>query len=102
MRSFGPISYLFLADRVTESCFSAPKASVVPGFKPRYSLGRSVGSDITAFKRHPSVTESIERSRQIRGARLLSRFRLSDWIVPPVVVPLLLLLFAIAAVFLHG
>jgi hypothetical protein len=34
--------------------------------------------------------------------RELSRFRLVEWIVPPVVIPLFLLVLAIAAVALHG
>jgi hypothetical protein len=32
----------------------------------------------------------------------LSQFRLADWIVPPVIVPLFLLLLVLAAVILHG
>jgi hypothetical protein len=32
----------------------------------------------------------------------LSRFRLADWIVPPVVIPLFLLLFILVVVFLNG
>jgi hypothetical protein len=33
--------------------------------------------------------------------RQLSRFRLADWIVPPVIVPLFLLLLVLAAAILH-
>ena len=32
----------------------------------------------------------------------MPRFRLSDWIVPPVIVPMFLLLLVLAAAFLHG
>lgn len=32
----------------------------------------------------------------------MSRFRLADWIVPPVMVPLFLLLLVAAAALLHG
>lgn len=32
----------------------------------------------------------------------MSRFRLADWIVPPVIVPLFLLLLVSAAAILHG
>lgn len=32
----------------------------------------------------------------------MSRFRLADWIVPPVIVPLFLLLLVLAAAVLHG
>ncbi|MGY4288266.1 hypothetical protein ACVWXO_007486 [Bradyrhizobium sp. LM2.7] len=32
----------------------------------------------------------------------MSGFRLADWIVPPVMVPLFLLLLVAAAAFLHG
>lgn len=32
----------------------------------------------------------------------MSRFHLADWIVPPVMVPLFLLLLVAAAAFLHG
>lgn len=32
----------------------------------------------------------------------MSRFRLADWIVPPVIVPLFLLLLVLAAAILHG
>lgn len=32
----------------------------------------------------------------------LSQFRLADWIVPPVIVPLLLLLLVLAAAILNG
>jgi len=34
-------------------------------------------------------------------ARELSQFRLDDWIVPPVIVPLFLLLLVLAAAVLH-
>ena len=32
----------------------------------------------------------------------MPRFRLADWIVPPVIVPLFLLLLVAGAAFLHG
>jgi len=32
----------------------------------------------------------------------LSQFRLADWIVPPVIVPLFLLLWVLAVAILHG
>lgn len=32
----------------------------------------------------------------------MSRFRLADWIVPPVIVPLFLLLLVFAAAIVHG
>ena len=37
-----------------------------------------------------------------KGERLLSRFRLIEWIVPPVVIPLALLLLVIATAALRG
>jgi hypothetical protein len=33
---------------------------------------------------------------------VLSQFRLADWIVPPVIVPLFLLILVAAAALLHG
>jgi hypothetical protein len=33
---------------------------------------------------------------------VLSQFRLADWIVPPVIVPLFLLMLVAAAALLHG
>jgi hypothetical protein len=55
-----------------------------------------------SFPRHVPVTEGNERSRrrkQQEGA--LSQFRLADWIIPPVIVPLFLLLLILAVALLH-
>jgi len=71
-------------------------------FNARYSEDRSVGSAVTGFSRHISVIEGNGRSRQIKEESGLSQFRLADWIVPPVIVPLFLLLLVLAVALLHG
>ena len=68
------------------------------GFSARYR--RSEGLRVCRsprFPRLPSVTESHVRSRRKDRSASLSRFRLTDWIVPPVIVPLFLLLLVAAA-----
>jgi hypothetical protein len=56
---------------------------------------------ITAVHTALSVTEGNERSRRKLRSAFLSRFRLVEWIVPPIIIPLFLLL-VIAVVALHG
>src|ERR1700747_1612353 len=66
--------------------------------KPRSSV-----LDHRNSRRHLSVTEGRERSSR-KNARsiLVPQFRLTEWIVPPVIVPLLLVLVVLAVAVLQG
>jgi len=44
----------------------------------------------------------VTRAPAGKEERVLSQFRLADWIVPPVIVPLFLLILVAAAALLHG
>jgi hypothetical protein len=72
-------------------------------FSARYWQGMSVASIITALPlRLPSVTVGKRESPPNREERFLPRQRLTDWIVPPVIVPLLPFLFILAVVAWRG
>jgi hypothetical protein len=70
-----------------------------PTFGTRYSQNVGVMCCITVFST-ASTGEGIERSRQ-KKERGLPQFRFADWIVPPVIVPLLLSFLILATAF-HG
>ena len=54
-----------------------------------------------SFQRLPSVTEG-HYAPAGKEEPVLSQFRAADWIVPPVIVPLFLLMLVAAAALLHG
>jgi hypothetical protein len=72
-------------------------------FSARYWQGMSVASIMTALPlRLLSVTVGKRESPPNREERVLPRQRLTDWIVPPVIVPLLPFLFVLAVVAWRG
>ena len=107
MRPFGLISYLFLIG-MTSAARTGCQA-MAPGSLSRLRRGAltlaiagksEYGRPSPRFRRQLSVTEGDERSRRIWRS-VLSRFRLADWIVPPLIVPLFLLLLVLAAALLR-
>lgn len=70
-------------------------------FGARYRENIGVGSAITAFPM-ASIGDREPRAPAAKSRSLLLRqFRLVEWIVPPIVVPLLLVILVIAAAALH-
>ena len=94
MRPFGRISHLFLA-RETPS-------SGEPALNARYRRNVSLGWLITALSTASIGDRESPTLPPHRQERALSRSRLNDWIEPPVVVPVLLLLFLAAVVLWRG
>jgi hypothetical protein len=70
-------------------------------FGARYCREVSVGFAVTALPTALSATADDGSSRKMQE-RMISRFRLTDWIVPPVIVPMFLLLLVLAAALLRG
>jgi hypothetical protein len=95
MRRFGLIGYLLLALLIIVAAVTLWR-SLFEGVRRRLGHHRA--------SHGISVTESCETLPPKREEREVSRVRLVDWIVPPVIVPLLrlLLLLVVGVAALHG
>jgi hypothetical protein len=98
MRLLGGNSHRF----VTRGEMGAVLPDTPRRFGARYCRHIGVRSAITAFSRHPPVTEGRALPPQRTRSIPLRQSRVAEWIVPPVIVPLLLAVMVIAVAIFHA
>ncbi|MFB9269595.1 hypothetical protein ACFFWD_41875, partial [Bradyrhizobium erythrophlei] len=105
MRPFSRNSYRFLAERrkrfLVACCVLLPRPA--PDALALAIVGLSAyGRGSPQSPRHSPVTGGARAPAAKQQEHSLRRSRLADWIVPPVIVPLLLLILVLAAAIFHA
>ena len=91
------LGYTWLLDVALQACQAAPRKTNCDS--PRYSADSRYIEDITARPGLLSVTESVALPPQPKGGHMskLPAFSLREWLVPPVLMPIFLVLLVAAA-----
>jgi hypothetical protein len=91
------LGFTWLLDVALQACQATARKQIA--IFPRYSADSRYISDITARPRLLSVTESVALPPQPKGGHMskLPAFSLREWLVPPVLMPIFLVLLVAAA-----